>query len=100
MKRRFRNGFARLGDAVLYYTALAPDHLSEERGAMQPFAEESRAAWACRVLQAHYPGRTYQTLRRVTPPGVDVAQLEALEAAAIDEVSRIEVADKYGLGGG
>ncbi|MNG14650.1 hypothetical protein D3C85_1037410 [compost metagenome] len=95
--KRFRNGFDQYDGSITYYTAIATDHLAEDRGVMQPFSSESRAAWASRVLQAHYPGRTYQTWRRVTPRGVDVTQMEALEAAAIDEVRRIELADKYGI---
>lgn len=96
--RRFGNGFATSNGQVIYYLAIAWDWLGETHSIVQPLADESRAAWAVRVLEANYPGRRYEVVKRYTPEGVTVEQMEALEAALVDELTRLEIEQRYRVG--
>ncbi|TKD47325.1 hypothetical protein [Azotobacter chroococcum] len=96
--RRFGNGFATSNGQVIYYLAIAWNWLSETHGIAQPLADESRAAWAVRVLEAHYPDRHYDVVKRYAPEGVTVEQMEALEAALVDELTRLEIEQRYRVG--
>ncbi|MFC0708649.1 hypothetical protein [Azorhizophilus paspali] len=96
--RRFGNGFATSNGRVVYYQAIAWDWLGETYGIAQPLANESRAAWAVRVLEAQYSDRHDDVVKRYAPKGVTVEQTEVFEAALVDKLTRLEIEQRYRAG--
>ncbi|WP_193452847.1 hypothetical protein [Pseudomonas nitroreducens] len=82
------------GHAVVW-AAVCMTALSEDHGVVRPFSIKERAEWACRVLAAHYAGRVYQVVNQLTDRPVDSQQMEIFEGWAMEEVAKLELADKY-----
>jgi hypothetical protein len=81
----------------VYYQLVAWDWVHDERGIIQPLADEARAAWAGRVLANHYPGRSYETVKRYTPESVTIDQMEGFEAPVVDDLTKLELAHRLGV---
>lgn len=95
--RHFSNGFGTSSGRVVYYLVVAWDWTHEKRSIIQPLADDCRAAWAIRVLSAHYPERTYEAVKKYASEGVTVEQMEAFEAPVVEDLGMLELADQLGL---
>lgn len=62
---------------------------------IRPLSTEARAEWAKGVLEAHYPGRVYEVNSYLLGKPVEVNQLAVFEGWAMDEVTRIELENKF-----
>ncbi|MNN84715.1 hypothetical protein D3C81_2019110 [compost metagenome] len=67
----------------------------EERGMARPFSTEEKAQWAKGVLAAHYPGREYVVVRQLTEKPVDPERMVVFEGWAVEDIGKLELADKY-----
>lgn len=96
--RSLRNGFETTGGLVTFYQVICWDSLAkaEARSLYRPFSTEARSTWAKQVLEAHYPGRSYEVIALHTAKAVDTEQMEVFEGWAVEEVGMVELADKYG----
>lgn len=95
--QHFSNGFCTSSGRVVYFLVVAWDSVHEKRGIIQPLADAERAAWAVRVLGNHYPDRAYETVKKFTPEGVTVEQMEVFEAPVVEDLGKLEIAHDLGL---
>lgn len=61
---------------------------------VRPLSSEALANWVGGVLAKHYPGRTYEVNRYPLAKPVEAEQLTAFESLAMDEVKRLELAQR------
>lgn len=82
---------------VEYYLVVAWDCLNEKRAIIQPLANKARADWAVGVLAGVYPDRAYSILKGNGKPGTTIEQMEAAEAPVIEDLGRLEIAQRLGM---
>lgn len=92
-----RNGFGTSFGQVVFYALVAWDNLHDEHGIIQPLDTEERADWATRVLHGLYPDRTYAAVKRYAKEGTTAEQLEPFLQLVLDDLAKLEIAQKYGI---
>ncbi|WP_033998024.1 hypothetical protein [Pseudomonas paraeruginosa] len=94
--RQARAEFGTSYGQLVYYQLVCWECIHDPRGVVQPLASEARAAWAVKVLTNHYGGRVYETVKRYMPPGAAIEQVEVFADWVLDDLFRLELADKQG----
>lgn len=92
-----RNGFGTSFGQVVFYALVAWDNIHDERGIIKPLDTKERAAWAIRVLNGLYPDRTYETVKNIAKEGVTAEQMEPFLQYVLDDLAKLEIAQKYGI---
>lgn len=92
-----RNEFGTNSGLIVYYAVMAFDALDEERSIIQPLDTEVRAEWAIRVLNVTYPDRTYQKVKKFANEGVTAEQLAPFLELSLNDLAKLEIAQKYGI---
>lgn len=95
--RKPRNAFGTDFGLVVYYAVVAWDNIHDERGIIQPLDTEERAAWAIRVLNGLYPDQTYETVKKIAKEDVTAEQMEPFLQLVLDDLAKLEIAQKYGI---
>lgn len=65
-----------------------------ERAIVRPFSSAEKAAWAKKVLEAEYPGRTYEAYKETLGRPIEDEQLKLFESMATDELFKLELEQK------
>lgn len=91
------NSFSTENGLVVYYGVISWECANQERGIIHPLRDLARAEWAVSVLTTHYPGRTYDTVKRYGPEGADSAFLESTEALVVADLTKLELAHRLGV---
>jgi len=94
---RVSSSYTEEAGMVVYYLVVAWDAVNAKRGIVQPLCDESTATWAAGVLSAHYPDRTYETVKRYAKKGVTIEQMEAFGAPVMEDLNMLKLADQLGL---
>lgn len=92
-----QNTFGTEYGALIYYVAVDFEHVHAERGIVQPLDTAARADWAIGVLSKRYPERSYESVRRLAPDNITAEQMEVFAAPVLDDLSKLELADKMGV---
>lgn len=93
-----RNEFGTDLGITVYYNVTSYDDIHGDRSIIQPLDTEARADWAIRVLSLEYPTRTYTKLKMYTQKGMTSERLEPFLQLVLDDLTKLEIAHRYGIG--
>ncbi|MFT0635577.1 hypothetical protein ACMFY5_26260 [Pseudomonas sihuiensis] len=96
LSRRLRNGFETVQGLPIIWQVVCWDAVNKgtSHAMVRPLSTEANAKWARGVLTKQYPGRTYEVNCYPLAKPVETAQLTTFESWAMDEVKRLELAQR------
>ena len=97
LSRRLHNGFETVQGLPVIWQAVCWDAVNDgaSHAMVRPLSTEALANWAKGVLSKQYPGRTYELNCYPLAKPVEPAQLAAFESLAMDEVKRLDLAQRH-----
>ena len=96
VSRQLRNGFKTVQGLPVIWQAVCWAAVSEgaSHAMVCPLSTEANANWARDVLTKQYPGRAYEVNCYPLAKPVEASQLTTFESWAMDEVKRLELAQR------
>lgn len=96
LRQRLRNGFETVQGLPVIWQVVCWDAVKDgtSHAMVRPISTEALANWAKGVLAKQHPDRTYEVNCYPLAKPVEAAQLTAFESLAMDEIKRLELAQR------